>query len=503
MGGSYELSIKQIHPGLSGNRRRPLIMSAFGDTVHVQNRIRDAGATARTSRLISMKSLAPRIAPLLVVAAALGCSAPEREAPAFAADSELLHGAVQELTDVMIGSVTSPPVASRTYAYASVAAYEAIRHQSREFRSLAGQLNGLESVPRPREGEEYLLELSSVYAFLSVAEKIVFEPQRIVERRDSIVAAAGSGGIPEAVVERSVAYGDEVARHILAWAGSDGIKKARAMSRYSVTNQPGRWRPTPPGYIQGVEANWGVLRPFTMESASEFRPATPIAFDMREGSAFRAEVDEVVRVSRSLTPEQREIAAFWDCNPFALKVEGHFTYAVKKITPPGHWMGITAIATRQVGADLVRTAEAYAYVGIASADAFISTWDEKYRSNLVRPETIINDAIDPGWRPVLQTPPFPEYPSGHSVLSTAVAEVLSDLFGDEFSYSDTTEVPYGLPVRSFTSFRQAAEEAAISRLYGGIHYPMGIEHGVTQGRELGKTIVARLRTRTAESLAMR
>jgi hypothetical protein len=252
-----------------------------------------------------------------------------------------------------------------------------------------------------------------------------------------------------------------------------------------------------------VEANWAVLRPFTMESASQFRPAAPIAFDMREGSAFRREVDEVLLVSRSLTPEQREIAAFWDCNPFALKVEGHFMYAVKKITPPGHWMGITKIAARQSGADLARTAEAYAYVGITSADAFISTWDEKYRSNLVRPETVINSTIDPSWRPLLQTPPFPEYPSGHSVVSTAVGEVLSELFGDEFAYSDDTEVPFGLPVRSFTSFRQAAAEAAISRLYGGIHYRMGIEHGVTQGRDLGQNVVARVRTRANEALAMR
>jgi hypothetical protein len=442
-----------------------------------------------------MRKLSLRIGiPLLLVLGSACCRAPAPPLHGFE-DPELLHAAFQTVTDVMIESVTSPVVASRTYAYAGVAAYETLRHGRPGHRSLAGQVNGLDPVPAPDPDAEYLLPLSATVALLTVAEALVFDPPPVVQHRDSLVRQMRRAGVPQAVVERSAEYGAEVGRHILAWAAKDGIKRARSLQRYVVSVEPGRWRPTPPAHMAAIEPNWAALRPFALDSAGQFRPAPPIAYSLEPGSAFQRELQEVYEVARSLTDEQREIAAFWDCNPYALKAEGHFMFAVKKITPGGHWMGITKIASRQSGADLMRTAEAYAYVGITLADAFISTWDEKYRSNLVRPETLINDHLDPAWRPLLQTPPFPEYPSGHSVVSTATAEVLTALFGDGFAYSDDTEVPFGLPIRSFPSFRAAAAEAAMSRLYGGIHYRMGIEHGVEQGRQVGRSVVARVQTR--------
>src|SRR5688500_6116951 len=115
-------------------------------------------------------------------------------------------------------------------------------------------------------------------------------------------------------------------------------------------------------------------------------------------------------------------------------------------------------------------------------DGFISCWDEKYRSRLVRPETYINEYIDEDWVPLLQTPPFPEYTSGHSVISSASAVTLTKLFGENFSFLDSTEVEFGLKARSFNSFKEASEEAALSRLYGGIHYRPAVEHGITEGR---------------------
>jgi hypothetical protein len=129
---------------------------------------------------------------------------------------------------------------------------------------------------------------------------------------------------------------------------------------------------------------------------------------------------------------------------------------------------------------------------MAIADAFISCWDEKYRSNLIRPETLINEHIDENWKPVLQTPPFPEYTSGHSVVSGAAATALTDIFGDNFTFDDDTETDYGLPVRSFESFNKAADEAAISRMYGGIHYRKAVAIGVKQGRDLGKFVLDNL-----------
>lgn len=247
--------------------------------------------------------------------------------------------------------------------------------------------------------------------------------------------------------------------------------------------------------MDGLEPHWMMLRPFAMDSASQFKPLPPHPYDMREGSAFHQQMMEVYEIGRNLTDEQREIASFWDCNPYALEARGHFMFASKKISPGGHWMGITALAARTSGADLMRSAKAYARVSAAVADGFISVWDEKYRSVLVRPETVIRKEIDRSWRPVLQTPPFPEYTSGHSVISAAAAEVLTDLFGENFAFDDDVEVVYGLPVRLFGSFREAAEEAAVSRLYGGIHYRMAAENGLVQGRAVGQHLLERVRSR--------
>jgi hypothetical protein len=428
-----------------------------------------------------------------------------RPAPAgpheFAADPALLHEAVHTLTEAMIEAVTSPVVSARTYAYSSIAAYEALRPDYPQYLTLAGQLNGLESFPAPNPEQEYVLPLASAVAFLSVAEKLAFRPDNLTARREAVIEQARRARVPQPILARSVEYGQRVAQHTLEWAAQDNLQTARALPRYEVRRDPGRWLPTPPAYIAAVEPHWAILRPFTMDSASQFRPPPPVPYDLTEGSPFYRELVAVYDAGENLTDEQREIAAFWDCNPYALKAEGHFMFAVKKLSPGGHWMGITELALRQHDADMMRAAEAYARVGMVLHDAFISTWDEKYSSVLIRPETLINEKIDPMWRPVLQTPPFPEYTSGHSVISTAASEVLTDLFGDDFVYDDTVQIPFGLPVRSFTSFRQAAAEAAISRLYGGIHYPMAIEHGQDQGRAVGENFLARLETRSPAHMA--
>ncbi|MGB5315762.1 MAG: vanadium-dependent haloperoxidase, partial [Robiginitalea sp.] len=190
--------------------------------------------------------------------------------------------------------------------------------------------------------------------------------------------------------------------------------------------------------------------------------------------------------------EEVAIAQFWDCNPYVSVTRGHLMFATKKISPGAHWMGITKIACRDTGSDFDKTTYAYAKASIAMADAFISCWDEKYRSNLIRPETLINEYIDDSWKPVLQTPPFPEYTSGHSVVSGAASVALTDIFGPDFAFDDDTELKYGLPIRSFSSFRAAADEAAISRMYGGIHYRKAVEVGVKQGRDLGNFVIGNL-----------
>ena len=429
---------------------------------------------------------------------ATGCAnAPAN--PRLQTDGELLRAAVDDLTSVIVYDIFSPPQASRTYAYASIAAYEALRHQQPAYASLAGQLNGLSSVPAPAHGTDYFLPLAGVHAFMTVGLELTFSQARMDSLRSAMHDRFRDSGLPRDVFERSIAYGDTVARHVLAWAAQDRFVETRGYPKFTVIPEPGRWVPTPPAYMDAVEPSWAMLRPFVLDSASQFRPEPPLPFDMAEGSAFRRQTMEVFEIGRTLTEEQRAIAAFWDCNPYVMHVRGHAMFATKKITPGGHWMGIVTLASRKAGSDITATAEAYALTAIALSDGFISSWDEKYRSNVVRPETVINTHIDEQWQPLLQTPPFPEYTSGHSVISMAAARVLTNLYGDGFAYADSTELEYGLPVRAYASFDDAAAEAAISRLYGGIHYRMAVEAGITQGRSVGDHVVNRIRTRPAST----
>jgi len=398
---------------------------------------------------------------------------------------------MHDLTGVIVYDILSPPQAARVYAYASVAAYEAVRPGYPAQRSLAGQLHGLTPPPEPQPGVEYSFPLAAIHAFMTVGRAMTFSRARMDSLRTSLEERMRPG-TPAPVFERSIAYGDTVAKHILAWAAGDHYLQTRGYPKYTVTSEPGRWRPTPPAYMDAVEPHWTDIRPFVLDSSSQFRPKPPDRFDMKVGSPFYRQVREVYETGKQLTGEQRAIAAFWDCNPYVMHVQGHTMFATKKITPGGHWMGIAGLAARKAGADFMRSAETYARTAIALADGFLAVWDEKYRSNLIRPETVINQYLDERWEPFLQTPPFPEYTSGHSGISTAAATVLTDEFGDKFAFTDDVEAAYGLPPRSFSSFKEASAEAAISRLYGGIHYRMAIEEGIGQGRKVGELVVQRV-----------
>lgn len=412
--------------------------------------------------------------------------------------AEPLHDAMQQLTDVVIYDIVSPPQASRVYTYATVAAYEVLRQDHRGYSTLAGQLNELTPVPAPAPDRAYDFALAGVHAFLVVGRALTFSQARM----DSVITASHARfrqtGVRADVFARSIAYGDSVAQHILAWAAKDNFKQTRGYPKFSVTSESGRWVPTPPSYMDAVEPNWGTLRPFVMTSSSEVRPKPPLVFDTTAGSPYFREVKEVYDVSKRLSPDRLQVAAFWDDNPYLMHVQGHAMFATKKMSPGGHWMAITGAAAKASGADIMRMSEAYVRVAIAVADGFVSCWAEKYRSNTVRPETVINAHLDEQWEPLLQTPPFPEYTSGHSVISNAAAVVLTDLFGPKLAFSDSSEAAYGLPVRTFTSLEQAAAEAAVSRLYGGIHFRRAIEEGSAQGRSVGWLVISRVKTRAGD-----
>jgi len=426
----------------------------------------------------------------------LSCQQVNPNFQAEAKQSVFLHQSMKKLTDVIVHDIFSPPQASRIYAYPSIAAYEALRHDYPNYLALEGQLTDLTKVPKPNAEEEYCFPLASVHAFLKVGKTLIFSEAKIEEFQNDVYGRFEALNMPSDVYERSMAYGESVADHILAWADKDKYKETRTYPKYSITDDPEKWKPTPPDYMDGIEPHWKELRPFVINSADQFVPPPPTPFDMDKNSLFYKEVIEVYDALKADVEERTAIASFWDCNPYVTTHKGHVMFATKKITPGGHWIGIAKIASENSNSNMMETIEAYTLTSISLADAFISCWDEKYRSKLIRPETVINQYIDEDWLPALQTPPFPEYTSGHSVISRAAAVTLTDLYGENFAFTDSTEVEYGLPARDFKSFLIASEEAAVSRLYGGIHYRPAIDNGVAQGEEVGKFIVANLKTKS-------
>jgi hypothetical protein len=404
-----------------------------------------------------------------------------------------VHRAIKQVTDVMVFDIYSPPVSSRTYAYISIAGYEAALDTNTGYKTLSTQLKGLK--PSPTPPGEYSAAIAAVHAILTVGKALVISEEKINEFYKTITNELRSSGIPAEIYDRSIAYGQSIAKHILEYASKDNYKETRAMSRYSLNENISTWKPTPPTYMKAVEPHWNKIRPFLMDSAQQFKPLTAIQFSQDKNSHFYKDALAVRDIGLKLTNEQKEIASFWDCNPFKMNQNGHVMYASKKISPGGHWMHIAAQACRKNSANVMESLEAYACLSITIADAFISCWDEKYRSEVIRPETYINQYIDNAWMPFLQTPPFPEYPSGHSVVSTASAVMLEKIFGSNFAYADSTELEFGIPVRNFNSFAQAAEEAAISRFYGGIHYMPAIKNGCDEGRAIGNYIAQKLKTK--------
>lgn len=396
------------------------------------------------------------------------------------------HAGMETLTRSIMEDILSPPVAGRVYAYASLAGWETWCAATSSEGSLLPRLP--EAKPLPPPPEDMDAAVASMQAFLSTAKALVFTEDFLAAFEREWL-----NGLPgEEAIASSRAYGQLAAEHIIRYAQSDRYPQTRTMTKHPEPEDPGSWSPTPPLFMGGLEPHWNKLRPFTLDSASQFAPPTHLPYSDAPNSPFMALVKEVHETAANLTPEQEAIARFWDCNPYVTEEQAHLMPGIKKITPGGHWMAIAGHAARQSRMDYPSTLRAYTLTAIALHDAFISCWDEKYRSNLVRPETVINRSMDPNWKPLLETPPFPEYPSGHSVVSSSATQVLTQLFGPDFAFTDSTELQFGLQPRSFSSFEHAAREASLSRLYGGIHYKPAVELGVVQGMQVGRHVWQKL-----------
>ncbi|WP_026769366.1 vanadium-dependent haloperoxidase [Asinibacterium sp. OR53] len=406
-------------------------------------------------------------------------------------DAQVMHDSQDMLTQIIIYDVFTPPVSSRIYVYSSLAAYEAIRYAKPGNASLTARLRGFKPMPEPEKNKNYNFTLAATKAFFTVVHKVVFSLDSLKHFEETTFNDF-KDRMDADTYQRSVAFGEAVGKAVLERANADGYMKSRGKPKFLGSNAPGKWRPTPPDYMDGVEWCWNTMTPLVLDSAAQFMPPRPPAYSTDTNSVFFRANKEVYTIGKTLTDEQKTVARYWDDNPFVIEHSGHMMFGNKKITPGGHWMGITAIAAKQSHADAVKTAKSYALTAIALYDAFIACWDEKYRSNVIRPVTVINEFIDRNWVPFLQTPPFPEYTSGHSTITASAATALTALYGDHFAFQDTSDLRYIGMQRHFNSFQDAAAEASISRVYGGIHYRHSVDIGAEYGKKVGALVVDKL-----------
>lgn len=415
---------------------------------------------------------------------------PNQEKSITYQDSKDISKLVAEMTDIMVHDITNPPLASRFFSYSFLAGYEIVAQNNDSFPSMENRLNGFPHIKGDKPSGDYNYQLSALLAIMKTAKKLQPSGPLLDVFEKNMLDSLKTKGLSEEVLKNSELYADNVSQQILKYAKEDGYADISNYPRYEPSGKPGAWYPTPPAFISAVEPYFNTLRPFALDSASQFKPEPPTAFSADPQSAFYKLMME--NYNDNPTEEHVAIASFWDCNPFVVDNIGHLMSSVKKISPGAHWLGITGIACEKSKKEFDKSMEIYTVVSIGLMDAFMTCWDEKYRSDRIRPETAIRSLLDTNWQPLLQTPPFPEYPSGHSTVSGSSAQILTYYFGDNFSFDDTTEVPYGLPVRSFTSFKQASEEAAISRFYGGIHFMDAIDDGLNQGMSVGDWVLQKL-----------
>jgi hypothetical protein len=438
-----------------------------------------------------------------------------------------------------------PPVAARISAYGSLALYEGYAADSRSrLRSVAGQLNGRDrraflssAADGPVDGAIVAAAAQQTVLDSLFREGFASTRRTIDSLARAQISAREEVGVDQTVRDRSMKYGRSLGAAILAYAASDGflatrgrpwtppvgrglwvntattdqyvaqllsaesdvvltgnpasaLDLERATERWMFANRPKALGPatTLPSFnpVRPTEPYWGTLRTFVLRDGDECAPTPPPAYSEATGSAFWRMGKEVYDSVRALTPAKREIALFWADNPVATG------------TPAFHWISVVnqMIARRQLSAD--ESAELYALTSLAIADAFVGCWREKYRSLVVRPVTYVQRALDPKFTTLLATPPFPEYPSGHSTQSAAAAEVLKALLGDTLAFVDSSQVDIGFAARPFRSFTEARNEVATSRVYAGIHYVPAVVEGITQGECIGRRVLDRLKTRDGE-----
>lgn len=450
-----------------------------------------------------------------------------------AADPKMVSEWMHTLYGGIRAERLSPPVASRLMAYATTALYSGLASTERALPPLSGTLNGLGRIPAPEDRQGYDPTITAVVAERVVLDSLLHEGlpttrAGVARLADSLIRVQTTRGVSDKMRERSTGLGTRIGVAVIAWSRTDGFDSTRGRTytppvglAYWVNDAPANTYASqmqsgasefvaldnPANVLQAgavsdrslilsrpkkkvatlpavnmagtSEPYWGHLRPFVLHTWDECAVDVPPDYAEGSDSPRYRDAREVFTTKSSLTPEQKEIALYWADN------------AGETGTPVGHWVSIAAqmVSERHLSAE--DAARLMVSTSVAQADAFISSWGYKYKYNLIRPRTYIRRLIDPTWEPLIPTPPFPEYPSGHSTVSAAAAEVLTAMLG-EVPFEDSTSIVIGHDVRRFESFHAAAREAGASRIYGGIHFPTGNSGGRTLGECIGSKVVERL-----------
>ena len=383
----------------------------------------------------------------------------------------------------------SPPVAARAFGYLGVALYESVVPGMEGYQTLAGQLSDLnvQQLPIPEPGKAYHWPLVVNAAMATLSEALF--PNISAANQFNRMALQNKYednyrfDIDTEEHARSIAFGKAMGRAVYLWAATDPIGHAGETKNFPVDyispTGPGKWEPTSTQVIP-LQPYWGSARTFVPNCAAQTQPEPPITFSTSTSSRFYSQALEVYTVTKEITEEERIIAEYW--------ADGAGT-----VTPPGHSMLIAAQLIEKEAIRLDQAALLFAQLGMALNDAFVSCWKCKFTHNLIRPESYIKKHIDASWKPLIATPPFPEYSSGHSTQSGAMLTVLSAFFGYNYAFTDAvheqrTDIN-GTP-RRFSNFAEAAREAAVSRLYGGIHFRAANERGLDQGMRVGSYVLA-------------
>jgi enediyne biosynthesis protein E4 len=403
-----------------------------------------------------------------------------------------LYSYNQKMLDVILEDVFSPPVASRIHVYAHIAAYEALAYQNSQLKSMAGQVQALTAMPN--FDKPFERTIAARVAFATVVKKMVYSEHLIDEFVNQDKTTWDKISTDKVAIQNSEELGNLIAQHIIKWFQNDNYVYTRTLRRYEVVDSLGAWQPTAPDYANGLEPNWYLMRSFVKVSSYNQKMPAPSVYSERKKSTYYKQVAQLLSQHRKLDSAQINTALYWDDNPKTNFSKGHLSYFIHKVTPGGHWLKIAAQTMQAAQYNDEQAARVFTLASIAEYEAFKSCWATKYKYNTVRPETYIHRFMDKNFRPLIETPPFPEYPSGHSMVSSAMATVLTQFIPIKNGFTDSSQVYLAIEPRYFKSFNDAAKQASISRFYGGIHYMPALDNGAKQGALIAQSILNQINT---------